>query len=288
MNTFKGLQAIVAALTLLNATNVPANTSNITSASSSSVSINSTNPVKKLYELHLSKGRELSEKARYGKGISINERIQSVGKSLQEFDNALNINATIDAMIEKSDLLISFGDLKNADNLLDKVIQKNPENSQAYRLKGRILRQTGNIKGGEELQRKALMLDDKFPLNYTSLAFTLYAQNKIEESETLYLQALALTKDSKDKKHIEARYDALLTIGEICIRRKELGKARQYFEEAKSVDDRQPNAYVALGKLKMRENDPSAITEFERAIERYPGETNYQQLLNKARQAFQK
>lgn len=151
---------------------------------------------------------------------------------------------------------------KDALQQLESVLKEQPDNITALVYSALACAEEGDYNKAEKYLRKALLIDDKYPLLYSTLAIVFFRRNRYDEAEFYAKHALKLS--SNDKR-------ALMVMGDIYYQRRNIQYALMYYEHAVSA---YPNdatlrcrcalALRALGRLQ------DAIYELRRATEIEP------------------
>ncbi|MBI5639143.1 MAG: hypothetical protein HZA17_01835 [Nitrospirae bacterium] len=231
----------------------------------------------------LDEAEKLLSKGMYERGISLEKRSAHFLAAAEKYRKAIQCNPTNRAAYTGfADLLREVGEYDSAHEKIREAIKIDPTYSENYRVMGKILREQGKLKDSETALRKALLIDQKNAKNYASLAFTLYEMdNTSKEAESLYRKALELTKDGNNK---QARYDAIVSIAFIHLKRGNYEDAKQGFIEGMKFNDDIPDAYTGMAMLKIEMKDKTAIDDINKAMERFPGSDFYMSILKTARE----
>jgi tetratricopeptide (TPR) repeat protein len=131
--------------------------------------------------------------------------------------------------------------------LLEKLIEKNPTNSEYHRIMGQVLSDEGDQEEAIDSLIDALRWD---PRNGKALIMmgNIFAKhrNDIETAITFYNQALKT--DPSD-------YIAINNIGANLMNQNKAEEARQYFLKVLEINEAYPNAHIALGKIAWIDGD---------------------------------
>ncbi len=92
-------------------------------------------------------------------------------------------------------ILIELGRLKEAERSFRKAIKLKPELGDLYNNLGNVLSNMGNLKEAESMTRKAIDINPNFAGAYSNLGSTLIDLGKLNEAERSLLQAIKLQSD---------------------------------------------------------------------------------------------
>lgn len=146
--------------------------------------------------------------------------------------------------------LCEKGKYSEAKPILNKLLEKNPTNSEYHRIMGQILSDEGQQDEAIDHLIDALRWDSKN--NWALLMLgNIFAKfkNDIETAMKYYDQALLVNPDD----HI-----TINNIGANLMQQGNLKEAKKYFSKAIKINNKYPNTHFALGMIAEMENDLSA------------------------------
>lgn len=174
--------------------------------------------------------------------------------------------------------LCEKGKYSEAKPLLNKLIQKNPTNSEYHRIKGQILSDEGEQDLAINSLIDALRWDSKngYALIMMGNIFAKF-KNDLPTAMKYYDQTLLINPND----HI-----AFNNIGANLLQQGKYKEAKSYFSDAAKVNDKYPNTHYALGLIAEWENDlPSAFYSTTKAIKLNKNKDNL--LKNSINQLFE-
>ena len=152
---------------------------------------------------------------------------------------------------------ISFhqkGELKQAEQLYQQVLQDQPQNANAYHLLGIIAYQVGRHNVAIDLINQAIGIDNRQPVFFGNLGNILQGQKRQEEAIQAYQHAIELNPENEE---IQNDLGNALT---------ELGHFQQAvhaYHKVVKITPNNPNAYYNLG------NTFRELSQLQQAIEAY-------------------
>ena len=123
-------------------------------------------------------------------------------------------------------ILKNLGKLKEAELLLRKAIELNPNFANAHLILGNILKDLGKLKEAELSLRKAIEINPDYSEAYCNLGIILRCLDKLTEAELSYRKAIELNPDF---------VEALSNLGNILRRHGEYQEARLFSEKIMSI-----------------------------------------------------
>ena len=155
--------------------------------------------------------------------------------------------AAQEADFKKTTALCDMGRFSEAKPILQKLLEKNPTNSEYHRIMGQILSEEGDQKEAINCLIDALRWDSKngWALLMMGNIYTKY-KNDIPTAMKFFDHAL------------EANPDDYLTINNIAANLMQQGKtveAKKYFIQVLKINSEYPNAHYALGRIEKAAND---------------------------------
>jgi len=150
--------------------------------------------------------------------------------------------------------LCETGKYDSAKPILEKLIEKNPTNSEFHRIKGQILSDQGDQDGAINSLIDSLRWDSKngWALIMMGNIFAKF-KDDLHTAMKYYDQALI----AKPNDNI-----AINNIGANLMQRGKLQEAKKYFLDALKVNDLYPNTHFALGMIAEIENDHSFAFDY--------------------------
>ena len=140
-------------------------------------------------------------------------------------------------------ILKDIGNLKEAELLIRKAIELKPDFANAYYNLGNILIDSGNLKGAELSTRKAIALNPNFAEAYFNLGNILKRYGNIEQAQISYSQAIALKPDFT--KALMNRWQLLFDKKEFDLALKDADSCNTGMSRACALE-----TLYALGKIK--------------------------------------
>jgi putative PEP-CTERM system TPR-repeat lipoprotein len=131
-------------------------------------------------------------------------------------------------------------DLLGAQNKIDALLQKNPNNPEALSLKGGLLSLSGDLPGAVEQYRKAIEAKPSYLIAYSAAISTLLQSNKIDDAS---VQLDALKKIAP--KHPQTYYFD----SQINYQRKEYKAARESAQQLLRLSPNNPNSLQIAGAI---------------------------------------
>lgn len=196
--------------------------------------------------------------AHYQLGVALNAT-GDLGRSEQEWREAAELAPQLDdAQIALSQVAIRKNDLDLLDQAAEQMLRNNPFNPLAYLLRAQWENDLKQTPAAEADIKKAIEIAPSDPAGYTALAKLRVSQNKLEDAQKYFEQALSI-----DPNHL----DSIRGLVGIFLRRKQPDKA---IALAKSHVEKSPNndaLYTLLGDLQASEkNYPEAETSLQKTI----------------------
>jgi tetratricopeptide (TPR) repeat protein len=183
-----------------------------------------------------------------------------------------------EADFRKTVSLCERGNYKEAKPILEKLIDKNPTNSEYYRIMGQILSDEGAQDKAVDCLIDSLRWDSKngWALMMMGNIFAKYKDDLLTAMK-YYDQALV----AKPNDNI-----AMNNIGGNLMQQGKIQEAKKYFLDALEINDQYPNTHYALGLIADIEND--LYTSFNFSINAIKCNKNKDGLYqNSVRQAFE-
>ncbi len=146
--------------------------------------------------------------------------------------------------------VVSFcekGKYSEAKPLLQKLIEKNPTNSEYHRIMGQILSDEGNQEEAINHLIDALRWDSKNGWALLMMG-NIFAKFKSDVPTAMKYYDQALAANPNDNITIN-------NIGANLLQQGKYEEAKKYFWEALKIDDKYPNTHFALGMIAEMEND---------------------------------
>jgi len=170
---------------------------------------------------------------------------------------------TIDQMFEAALRHHRAGRLREAEDCCQRVIQRQPNNSDAVHLLGVIAGQMGQVEKAVELINKAIALDPKHPQAFYDLGNLLQNSGRIDDSIAAYRRHLNVRPESAETFH---------NLGHAFKRKGLLGEAETCLRRALALRQDMPEAHNSLGAMLLARNElDAATTEFKAAVQLRPG-----------------
>jgi hypothetical protein len=144
--------------------------------------------------------------------------------------------------------LCEKGRFNEAKPILKKLIDINPYNSEYNRIMGQILSEEGSQDEAIDYLIDALRLNSKngWALLMMGNIFAKF-KNDIPTALKYYDQALVANVND---------FISLTNVGYLLFQEKRYSEAKKYFYEALKINDKFPNAYLALGMIAEKDNEP--------------------------------
>lgn len=179
--------------------------------------------------------------------------------------------------LEEGKQLLRYGRLVKAEEYFEKLVQANPNDPQALYWLGQLYLNDYPIKMAEakELYSRALTSTNQNPLILVGMGHVELLEKKNAEAKQRFDQAIAATKNKKNKNFGDAEILEAIGIanamgddktGDIEYALEKLGQAAQ-------LDPKNPHVNIAAGMIHLKrggEYGGPAKSEFEKAIEKAP------------------
>jgi tetratricopeptide (TPR) repeat protein len=150
------------------------------------------------------------------------------------------------------------GHLQEAIGLYQKVLQINPDHSDALSVLGVIYHEQGDFAVAEPLLRKAIMLKPDSYYFHFSLALTLFAQNNLQEAEMACIQAVTLNHEFAE---------AFNTLGNVQASQGKLDQAESSYRRAIALRPGFAGTLNNLGNVMIEKGDlEAALLCYEQAL----------------------
>jgi protein O-GlcNAc transferase len=157
----------------------------------------------------------------------------------------------------------------NAEKYLQKAVELDPNNADAYNNLGIISKEEGRLDEAVIYLKKAICLDTKNALAYNNLGAVFQEKEKYDEALTLFQKALQLNPGFSD---------AYYNLGTVFLKEENLDGAIMCFQKAINLNPRLLDAYYNLGNVIAKQGDlQKAVETFRLALEINP---NYALVLN--------
>lgn len=181
-----------------------------------------------------------------------------------------SLSPSIEKQIKVANLYIEAGDLKSAKKIIEKILLKDPDNKEAFKL----LKKITELEKNPELLNKVNENDKKKGSNETIVK----PETKKDKTNTKNQNEVKEEVKKEEKKEEvkidknQQTYDKLVKEGELEYKKQNFYKAIEYFKEALKYKNNHYKAYQMLSKsyLKISDDDPSnldkAIDNGEKAI----------------------
>jgi tetratricopeptide (TPR) repeat protein len=205
-------------------------------------------------------------------------------RAAEYFDKALRIDPQLStASIGRAEVDLLRRDYKNAEERLHKYLEHDPQSARARSVLARVLLENSRNKEAAEEAERALLIDPFETDALHALAFARAVERKSDEVRSLARRALALNPSAAAVRRLMAQYLNGRTgyeqkIDEAARKKYERGmalkqegqlaKAALEFESALQIEPNYYRALLALGDVRLREEDYSrAAAVAKRAIE---------------------
>lgn len=183
-----------------------------------------------------------------------------------------------EADYRKTIALCEKGKFAEAKPILQKLIEKNPSNSEYHRIMGQILSEEGEQEEAINSLIDALRWDSKNGWALLMIG-NIFAKYKDDISTAIKYYDQALVANPNDNITIN-------NIGANLMQQGKTAEAKKYFQKALEINDKYPNTYFALGMVAEMENDLQ--TAFQHTIKAIKLNKNKDTLYqNSVRQAFE-
>jgi tetratricopeptide (TPR) repeat protein/SAM-dependent methyltransferase len=151
------------------------------------------------------------------------------------------------------------GELERASSLYDRVLDREPEHSDALHLTGVVAHQQGRNEEAVALITRAIARNPRSPRFRNNLGMALTALGRTAQAEDAYQKALALAPDF---------VDALLNLGNLCGAQARFEEAVTLLERAISQDASMVQAHYGLGCARFALGEPrAALDALRRAVD---------------------
>jgi len=171
-----------------------------------------------------------------------------------------------DALIYRSQMQVSSGDLTEATQVLQHVIHNSPENGQAHYVLGVALEKQGNLGYGESEWREALRINPDMVDAESALAAAAIRQGDIGTLQDAATQLIRLRPWSPDGYALR---------GLAHIHRNQYGEAETDIRKAIAVAPANAFGYVQMGNLRLAQKQYGDATKaFQDALDRNANSTD--------------
>ncbi|WP_414584480.1 tetratricopeptide repeat protein [Scytonema sp. PCC 10023] len=175
--------------------------------------------------------------------------------------------SSIEQLLKQVNAAESVGNYSQAENIWRRVLQLEPNNSNAYNNLGNALRQQKKLDKAIDAYKKAIQIDGNFADAYNGLGNALYDQRKYDQKK------LDKAIDAFQKAiQLDPNYaDAYNGLGNALYDQKKLDQAIDAFQKAIEFDSDHAYAYNGLGNaLTDQKKLDAAIDAFQKAIQLNP------------------
>ena len=177
----------------------------------------------------------------------------------------LEQKSVISSMFEEAKKHQSVGNFEQAQNILNAIIEKDPQNANAWNEKGRALEEVNNPLEALNCYTTALELDPSNPTYWNNKGYALDLMNRHEAAIQCYNKALEL-----DPKDVDIWINKSAAIGQLG----RYDEALEYADKAIQLDSRAVDAWFNRGMiLEVLGHKKSALECYERMIELNPDDT---------------
>ena len=183
-------------------------------------------------------------------------------RRLLQGSSSTNAGARTELLIGEATLLSEYGDKKDALQLLERAVSKDPKNVTLRYELGMIAERLGRLDFFERSMRTAIQQDPKYAQAYNALGFTLADRNeRLKEARGLIEKALALAPNDPF---------ILDSMGWLNYREKHLDAALDYLNRAAALRaDPEIVAHQVVVLLAMG-RDGDAVAVWQTGIQRFP------------------
>lgn len=150
---------------------------------------------------------------------------------------------TIEDRLEAAKSYHRSGNLIKAEEEYRKILQEQPDNSEATHLMGLLALQMGKLDIAEHFFNTAISLDESKPEFFVNLGVVFYLKGNVEEAKRLFKKAMSM-----DESYIEA----YANFGKILAEQGELEEARKYLVKAVNLGDQDPSTLITLAEINLR------------------------------------
>lgn len=163
------------------------------------------------------------------------------------------------------------GQLPQAVQLYQQILQRQPNHAGALNLMGVIACQAGNLSEGIASYQKAIAVQPKFAEAYYNLALALQLVGRIDDAIKSYQSVLALQPGNAQADH---------NLGSLLVQRGKIAEAVQHYQRAIASQPDYAQVYVSLGLLLAQQGRAEdGIIHLQRAIQWEPNNAKtYHQL----------
>ncbi len=186
------------------------------------------------------------------------------GKSNQDIfpDHPPATSFDIGGKLNEAVQLHRSGQLQKAWDIYEKILEIDPENSDALHLLGLLNHYTGNNNSAYKLITKAIQNDPEYPFFHNSLGLVLKEMGRLDEALSYYKKALELKPDYTEVYN---------NMGIVFQESGRLDEAVSCYKKALVIDPHTPEVHNNLGNsLKSMERLDEAISCYAKALELKP------------------
>jgi len=152
-------------------------------------------------------------------------------------------------------ILIKNKKFKEAIIVNKKIIDKSPEDHEAYFNIANCLREQGNFKQAEDYYKKTVSINPNYSLAFNNLGLTLKDQNKLSEAIECFNKSILL--DPRN-------YIAKNNLGQVLLEQGDFNKAEAYFEKAILINPTYALAFNNLGLVLLKKKKFDIAEEYFR------------------------
>lgn len=190
----------------------------------------------------------------------IYEKEGGMRKAIDEYVKAIDSNKKdYDSYYKVAFILKDLGKIDESATMLENLLKKKPEYSQASNLLGEILCEQEKFKEAINVYMDALRYDPNSYDIYYNLGIAYTRLNDFQNAKICYEKAANLNHEL---------YAAKYNLGQIALIYRDIDAAEKYFTECIYSEKLEPGAYFELAKIYMLKGEKEkAITFVNKAIE---------------------
>lgn len=190
-------------------------------------------------------------------------------RRLKKRRNAASTTKSVDpipvnSLIRSALQLQQSGELSQAESIYRKVLDRDPENPDAWHLLGMTLFALKRYEAAIECLEKALRIVQRHPEVMANLGVVYRSSGRLDDAKSVLLQAVAIEPNSASLQS---------NLGTVYLELDELELAERHFENALAIDGQFGQAAMNLGNLWQQQGRfADAETVYQNLLERRPGD----------------
>ena len=190
----------------------------------------------------------------------IYEKEDKIEKAIDEYVKAIDLNKKdYNSYYKVAELLTELGKNEESKTMLENLLKKKPDYTEASSLLGDILVKDGKAKEAIAVYTEALRYKPNDYDLYYSLGSAYTTLNDFANAKLCYEKAAEINHEL---------YGAKYNLGQISLLYRDIDKAEEYFTECLYNEELEPRAYFELAKIYMlKQEKDKAIAFANKAIE---------------------